>query len=107
MSPCRYTIQATSLRKNSYYYHGYFVGANTLFGYFIPFVLLVVLNVQIVRILNAPPTREDEMVAQSIRASRCQSVRSVSFFIDTFLCSNMMFLSSCTYFVQSRDEQYY
>ena len=77
MSPCRYTIQATSLRKNSYYYHGYFVGANTLFGYFIPFVLLVVLNSQIVRILNAPPTREDEMVAQSIRASRCQSVRWV------------------------------
>ena len=78
-----YHIEATELRKNRYYYHVYFVGANTLFGYLIPFGFLVVLNVLIVRVLNAPPSREDMMIANSIiraRASRgSQTSSSASF----------------------------
>ena len=40
-------IRATELRQNWKYYHLYYMGANTIFGHFLPFVLLVVLNILI------------------------------------------------------------
>ena len=61
-----YVIQATNLRKNKIYYHGYFLLANTIFGYLIPFVFLVILNVLIVKTLNAAPSKADIMVANSV-----------------------------------------
>ena len=73
----RYTIEATSLRENPFYYHVYFVGANTVFGYIIPFVLLVVLNIQIVRTLNAPPSSKDEIPQLCRHVGRSRSVRYV------------------------------
>jgi len=46
-----YKIVATSLRKNSFYYQFYFVGANTIFGYIIPFVFHVVINIMTLIVL--------------------------------------------------------
>ena len=65
-----FTIKATQLRKNRLYYWGYFVVANTVFGYFIPFLFLVILNVLIVQTLNAEPTKADIMVAKSMVAPK-------------------------------------
>jgi len=47
-----FKIAATSLRKNNVYYRFYFVGANTLFSYIIPFVFQVVINIMTVIVLN-------------------------------------------------------
>ena len=60
-----FKIAATSLRKNQYYYPIYFVGANTVFGHIIPFGLLVIINVLIVRVLNAKPKPNDIIVASN------------------------------------------
>ena len=62
-----FKIAATSLRKNQYYYRIYFVGANTVFGHIIPFVLLVIINVLIVRVLNAKPKPDDIVVSTNAR----------------------------------------
>ena len=60
-------IGATALRKNQYYYRIYFVGANTVFGHIIPFALLVIINVLIVRVLNAKPKPDDIVVSTNDR----------------------------------------
>ena len=62
-----FKIGATALRKNQYYYRIYFVGANTVFGHIIPFVLLVIINVLIVRVLNAKPKPDDIVVSTNSR----------------------------------------
>jgi hypothetical protein len=62
-----FKIAATSLRKNQYYYRIYFVGANTVFGHIIPFALLVIINVLIVRVLNAKPKPDDIVVSTNAR----------------------------------------
>ena len=61
-----YTIKATKLRKNPIYFQVYFLTANTLFGYLLPFIFLVWLNVLIMRTLNAAPSEADIMVAHSM-----------------------------------------
>ena len=40
------------MRKSWTYYKYYFMGANTIFGHFFPFLLIMVLNVLIVKILK-------------------------------------------------------
>ena len=60
-----FKIAATALRKNQYYYRIYFVGANTVFGHIIPFALLVIINVLIVRVLNAKPKPDDIVVSSN------------------------------------------
>ena len=60
-----FKIGATALRKNQYYYRIYFVGANTVFGHILPFALLVIINVLIVRVLNAKPKPNDIIVASN------------------------------------------
>ena len=64
------TIKATPLRKSRVYYWGYFVVANTVFGYLIPLVFLVIINVLIVKTLNAEPTKAEIMVAKSVVSSK-------------------------------------
>ena len=47
-----YKIGASKMRKSWTYYKYYFMGANTIFGHFVPFLLIMVLNILIVRILR-------------------------------------------------------
>ncbi len=51
-----FKIAATDLRRNNFYYRFYFVGANTFFGYVVPFVFHVVINVMTVIVLNKKKT---------------------------------------------------
>ena len=47
-----YKIGASKMRKSWTYYKYYFMGANTIFGHFVPFLLIMVLNILIIRILR-------------------------------------------------------
>lgn len=47
-----YKIGASKMRKSWTYYKYYSMGANTIFGHFLPFLLIMVLNILVVRILR-------------------------------------------------------
>ena len=53
------------MRKSWTYYKYYFMGANTIFGHFFPFLLIMVLNILIVKILKENQQNSIEKMLQS------------------------------------------
>ena len=63
-------IRATELRQNWKYYHFYYMGANTIFGHFLPFVLLVVLNILIMWTLRK---NKQSSIGKNAKPKKCRT----------------------------------
>lgn len=60
-----YKVGATKMRLNEHYYNWYFMGANTLIGYLLPFSIIFVLNVYIVHMLRKARKRSSQFIQDS------------------------------------------